>query len=204
VISGKLANGASIFILQSHFSPTTPNFTAENLSIMALIKTLKGITPQFEKDVFLAENATVIGDVVIGEGSSIWYGAVLRGDVGTIRIGKRSNVQDLCMVHCTYDYSGTLIGDDVTIGHGAVVHGAEVKDRCLIGMNAVVLDKAVVGPDTVVAAGSVVLEGMVLEPGHLYAGIPAKKIKPLSEAQLQGLKDSAAAYSKYTEWYREG
>jgi carbonic anhydrase/acetyltransferase-like protein (isoleucine patch superfamily) len=168
---------------------------------MALIKTLNGFTPKIAEDVFLAENATIIGDVEIGAGSSVWYSAVLRGDVHSIRIGERSNIQDLVMVHCTYEYSPTVIGDDVTVGHGAVVHGCEVRDRCLIGMNAVVLDKAVVGPDVVVAAGSVVLEGMVLEPGHLYAGIPARKIKPLSEKQLQGLKDSAAAYAKYSKWY---
>lgn len=169
---------------------------------MALIKTLQGKTPQIADDVFLAETATVIGDVEIGIGSSVWYGAVLRGDVNSIIVGQRTNIQDLAMVHCTYEYSPTRIGDDVTVGHGAVVHGCEVKDRCLIGMNAVVLDKAVVGPDVIVAAGAVVLEGMVLEPGYLYGGIPAKKLKPLSEAQLDGLKKSAAAYQMYSEWYR--
>lgn len=170
---------------------------------MALIKPLKGIAPQIAEDVFLAENATVIGDVEIGAGSSIWYNAVLRGDVHSIRIGKRTNVQDLAMVHCTYEYSPTVIGDDVTIGHGAVVHGCEVKDRCLIGMNAVVLDKAVVGPDSIVAAGAVVLEGTVVEPGFLYGGVPAKKLKPLSAEQLEGLKKSAAAYGHYSKWYQE-
>lgn len=169
---------------------------------MALIKTLQGKTPKIAQDVFLAENATVIGDVEIGESSSVWYGAVIRGDVDQIRIGKRTNVQDLVMVHCSYEYSPTHIGDDVTIGHGAVVHGCEVKDRCLIGMNAVVLDKAVVGPDSVVAAGSVVLEGTIVEPGFLYGGIPAKKIKPLSDKQKQGLKDSAAGYAMFSEWYK--
>jgi len=170
---------------------------------MALIKALKGITPRIAEDVFLAENATVIGDVEIGAGSSVWYQAVLRGDVHTIRIGARTNIQDLAMVHCTYEYSPTVIGDDVTVGHGAVVHGCEVKDRCLIGMNAVVLDKAVVGPDVVVAAGAVVLEGMVLEPGFLYGGIPAKKLKPLSPEQLAGLRKSADAYRMYAKWYAE-
>lgn len=170
---------------------------------MALIKPLKGSTPKLDDSVFLAENAVLIGDIEIGADSSVWYGAVLRGDVGTIRVGQRSNIQDLAMVHCTYDYSGTLIGDDVTIGHGAVVHGCEVKDRCLIGMNAVVLDKAVVGPDCVVAAGGVVLEGMVLEPGYLYAGVPVKKIKALTDEQRAGLRDSAAAYQMYAGWYRK-
>lgn len=169
---------------------------------MALIKPLQGITPQIAEDVFLAETATVIGDVEIGPGSSVWYGAVLRGDVHSIRVGARTNIQDLAMVHCTYQHSPTLIGDDVTVGHGAVVHGCEVRDRCLIGMNAVVLDKAIVGPDVVVAAGAVVLEGMVLEPGYLYGGIPAKKLKPLSEEQKGLLKKSAEAYQMYAEWYR--
>ncbi len=170
---------------------------------MALIKTLKGIAPTIAEDVFLAETATVIGDVEIGSGSSVWYGAVLRGDVHSIRVGQRTNIQDLAMVHCTYEYSPTEIGDDVTVGHGAVVHGCQVKDRCLIGMNAVVLDKAVVGPNTVVAAGAVVLEGMVLESGFLYGGIPAKKLKALTPAQIEMLKKSAQAYQMYSEWYRE-
>jgi gamma-carbonic anhydrase len=168
---------------------------------MALIKTLNGKSPQLGKLAFLAENAVIIGDVEIGDGSSVWYSVVIRGDVHSIRIGKHSNIQDLVMVHCTYQYSPTIVGDDVTVGHGAVIHGCEIRDRCLIGMNAVVLDKAVVGPDVVVAAGAVVLEGSILEPGFLYGGIPAKKIKPLSPEQLEGLKKSAAAYVKYSEWY---
>lgn len=168
---------------------------------MPIIKTLNGFTPRLGNLSFLAENAVIIGDVEVGDGSSIWYGVVIRGDVHSIRIGKNSNIQDLVMVHCTYQYSPTVIGDEVTVGHGAVVHGCEIKDRCLIGMNAVVLDKAVVGPDVIVAAGAVVLEGSVLEPGYLYGGIPAKKLKPLSPEQLEGLKRSAAAYVKYSEWY---
>jgi gamma-carbonic anhydrase len=169
---------------------------------MPIIKTLKGITPKLGDLAFLAENAVIIGDVEIGDQSSIWYGVVIRGDVHQIRIGQRSNIQDLVMVHCTFEYSPTIIGDDVTVGHGAVVHGCEIKDRCLIGMNAVVLDKAVIGPYVIVGAGSVVLEGSILEPGYLYGGIPAKKIKPLSPAQLQGLKRSAEAYVKYSAWYQ--
>ncbi len=170
---------------------------------MPIIKTLKGKTPQLGNLAFLAENAVIIGDVEIGDQSSIWYGVVIRGDVHAIRIGERSNIQDLVMVHCTFEHSPTLIGNDVTIGHGAIVHGCEIKDRCLIGMNAVVLDKAVVGPDVIVGAGAVVLEGSILEPGYLYGGIPAKKIKALSPAQLEGLKKSANAYVMYSEWYKE-
>lgn len=171
---------------------------------MALIKTLKGFSPKLGKLAFLAENATIIGDVEIGDESSVWYNAVIRGDVHSIRIGERSNIQDLAMVHCTFEYSPTVIGNDVTIGHGAVVHGCEIKDRCLIGMNAVVLDKAVVGPDVIVAAGAVVLEGAILESGFLYGGIPAKKLKPLTAQQMEGLQKSADAYVKYSKWYTEG
>jgi carbonic anhydrase/acetyltransferase-like protein (isoleucine patch superfamily) len=171
---------------------------------MALIRTLRGVTPQVADTAFLAETAVLVGDVTIAAGASIWYGAVLRGDVGAIHVGRNSNVQDLAMVHCTYERSQTVIHEEVTIGHGAVIHGCEIKDRCLIGMNAVVLDNAVVGPDVIVAAGAIVLEGMVLEPGYLYAGIPAKRVKPLSPAQMEGLKKSAAAYGMYSEWYRTG
>lgn len=168
---------------------------------MPIIKTLRGKTPQLGNLAFLAENATIIGDVEIGDESSVWYNAVIRGDVDSIRIGSRTNIQDLAMVHCTFEYSPTLIGDDVTIGHGAVVHGCDIRDRCLIGMNAVVLDKSVIGPDVIVAAGAVVLEGAILESGFLYGGIPAKKLKPLSPAQLEGLKKGADAYVKYSKWY---
>lgn len=171
--------------------------------MMALIRTINGFTPQLGENVFLAENATVLGDVVIGNDSSVWYSAVIRGDVNSIRIGNRTNVQDLAMVHCTYKTNPTVIGDDVTIGHGAVVHGCEIKNLCLIGMNAVVLDKAVVNEYCVVAAGSVVLEGQILESGFLYAGVPAKKIKPLTDAQKQLLHQSAKGYVMYADWYGE-
>ena len=170
---------------------------------MTLIKTLKGITPSFGKEVFLAENATLIGDIQIGDESSVWYSAVLRGDVGPIRIGNRSNVQDLAMIHCTFEQSSTTIGDNVTIGHSAIVHGATIKDCSLIGMGAVILDKAVVGKHVIVGAKSVVLEGMVLEEGYLYAGAPAKKIKPLSVEQIEGLQSSADHYVFYGKWYNE-
>lgn len=170
---------------------------------MTLIKTLKGFTPKVGEDVYLAETAVLIGDVEVGDGASIWYSAVLRGDVGSIRIGKRTSIQDNCTVHCTWEHSGTVVGDECTVGHGAVLHGCVVKDRCLIGMNAVVLDKAVVGPNTVVAAGCVVLEGMVLEPGYVYGGVPAKKLKALTEEQIAGLKGSADSYAMFKEWYKE-
>lgn len=170
---------------------------------MALIRSLKGITPSIAPDVFLAENAVIIGDVEIGAGSSVWYHAVLRGDVHSIRVGERTNIQDLVMVHCTYKTNPTIIGHDITIGHGAVVHGCVLEGLSLIGMKAVVLDKAVVEPEVVLGAGSVVLEGMRLESGWLYAGTPAKKIKPLTEVQKAALRTSAEGYQMYASWYRE-
>lgn len=170
---------------------------------MAIIRTLKGITPTIAEDVFVAENASIIGDVQIGAGSSIWYSAVLRGDVNYIKIGEKTNIQDGAVIHCTYQENPTIIGNEVTIGHGAVVHGCVVQDRVLIGMNAVVLDKAVVESDVVVAAGAVVLEGSRLESGYLYGGIPAKKLKKLSDQHIGGLKMSAAAYQLFSGWYKE-
>lgn len=170
---------------------------------MPLIRPLLGKTPEIHPSGWLAENATLIGDVVIGEQSSVWYNAVLRGDVGSIRIGKRTSIQDLVMVHCTFEYSGTTIGDDVTVGHHACLHGCTIGDRVLVGMGAIVLDKAVVHSDVIIAANAVVLEGMELESGFLYAGTPAKKIKPLSEKQYAGLKRSAELYVQYQDWYRK-
>ncbi len=169
---------------------------------MALIRPLNNIVPQVHPSCWLAENASVIGDVIVGEQSSIWYNTVLRGDVGPIRIGKRSSIQDLVMVHCTFEYSGTTIGDEVTVGHHACLHGCTIEDRVLVGMGAIVLDRSIVHSNVIIAANSVVLEGMELESGFLYAGSPAKKIKPLSETQLAGLKRSAELYVMYQGWYK--
>ncbi len=170
---------------------------------MPLILPLKGISPTIHPSAFLAENATIIGDVTIAEGCSIWYSAVLRGDVGAIRIGRNSNVQDLVMIHCTYEYSNSMVGEEVTIGHSAVIHGCEIQDRVLIGMGAIILDKAVIESQVIVAAGSVVLEKMVLESGFLYAGSPARKIKPLTEKQIANFKGTADHYLMYSGWYRK-
>jgi carbonic anhydrase/acetyltransferase-like protein (isoleucine patch superfamily) len=168
---------------------------------MGLLKPVNGIAPVVEPGAFVAETAVLIGDVVIARDASVWYQTVLRGDVGEIRIGARSNIQDLTMVHCTHNHSKTIIGEDVTVGHRVILHGCTVEDGSLIGMGAIVMDLAVVQKHVVVAAGAVVLENAVLETGHLYAGIPARKIKPLSEAQLQALKESAASYVHYKSWY---
>lgn len=161
---------------------------------MALIKSYKHHHPQIAIDVFLAENATVIGQVTISAQSSVWYQAVLRGDVGAIRIGKRSNIQDGAILHCSTGRSSCYVGNDVVVGHRAILHGCRVEDESLIGMGAIVLDEAVVPSHTIVAAGALVPEGKVLEAGYLYAGIPAKAIKPLTSQQIQMIKMGAAHY----------
>lgn len=170
---------------------------------MALIKSYLHHIPRIAPDVFLAENATVIGEVSIGAQSNIWYNVVIRGDVGSITIGECTNVQDGVMIHCTIGKSQTRIGNYAVIGHHAVLHGCTVMDEALIGMNAVVLDLAVVQPQVIVAAGAVVPEGMVLESGWLYAGVPARPVKRLTEAQTAWIRQSALNYLRYTENHRQ-
>lgn len=168
-----------------------------------MIKSFKGISPKIDASVFVAEGAVIIGDVEIGAESSVWFNAVLRGDVDRLKVGKKTNVQDLAMLHCSTDLSDTVIGDGVTIGHGAIVHGAKVGDYSLIGMGAKVLDLVVVEKHVIVAAGAVVPMKMVLESGWLYAGVPAKKIKPLTEAQIESLYWSADHYAETAKEYME-
>lgn len=170
---------------------------------MALVKPILKFTPDIHSRAFLAENAVIIGDVKIEEDASVWYHAVLRGDVGPIRIGARSNIQDLTMIHCTHNHSETIIGEDVTVGHRVVLHGCTIEDCSLIGMGAVIMDNAVVQKNVIVAAGTVVLENMQLESGFLYAGTPAKKIKPLTDKQRGSLKQSAEHYLMYKTWYEK-
>lgn len=171
---------------------------------MALIKTLNGITPNIGKNCFLAETATLIGQVTIGDNCSIWYSAVLRGDVHYIKVGNNTNIQDNATVHATYKKSPTNIGDNVTIAHGAIVHGCTIQNNVMIGMNAVVLDDAIVESNSIVAAGSVVTKGTVVESGTVYAGIPAKKIKEIGPELLEGeINRIAKAYEKYAGWYKE-
>lgn len=171
---------------------------------MALIKTLNEKTPKFGDNCFLAETAAIIGDVEIGDNCSIWYGAVLRGDVHYIKIGNNTNIQDNVVVHATYKKSATNIGNNVTVAHGAIVHGCTIHDNVMIGMNAVVLDDAVVESNTIIAAGSVVTKGTIVESGCVYAGIPAKKIKEISKELLEGeIIRIATAYETYAGWYKE-
>ena len=171
---------------------------------MALIKTLNGNTPKIGDNCFLAETATVIGEVEIGNNCSIWYNAVLRGDVHYIKIGNNTNIQYNAVVHATYKKSPTNTCNFVTIAHDAIVHGCTIHDNVMIGMNAVVLDDVVVNSNTIIAAGSVVTKGTVVESGCVYAGIPAKKIKEISKELLEGeIVRIANAYEMYAGWYKK-
>ena len=169
---------------------------------MALIKSINGKKPKTGDDCFLAETATLIGDVEIGNNCSIWFGAVLRGDVNYIKVGNNTNIQDNAVIHGTYKKSPTNIGNSVTIAHGAVVHGCTIRDNVLIGINAVILDDAIVESNSVIAAGSVVKKGTVVESGNVYDGIPARKIKSINSELLIGeVKRIAKAYEMYSGWY---
>lgn len=168
-----------------------------------LILPIQGKTPQIGPGCYVADNATIIGDVTLGPDCTVWFTAVVRGDVNSIRIGERTNIQDGAIIHCTYERAATSIGSRVSIGHRAIVHGCTVEDDVLIGMGAIVMDHAVVGRGCIIAAGAVVLENTVCEPGYLYAGVPARKVKPVSEAQQQGLSRTADNYVMYAGWLNE-
>jgi carbonic anhydrase/acetyltransferase-like protein (isoleucine patch superfamily) len=163
----------------------------------------KGIKPRIHSSVFVAEGAQIIGDVEIGADSSVWFNTVIRGDVHYIRIGERTNIQDNCVLHVTHDTYPLLIGSDVTVGHGAILHAATIKDRCLIGMGAKVLDDATVGPYAFVAAGSLVLEHFDVPEGALVAGVPARLKRMLSDEERQQIVQSAQNYVGYVKAYRE-
>lgn len=171
---------------------------------MALIKAVHGITPKFGKNCYLAENATIVGDVATGDDCSIWFQAVIRGDVHTIRMGNKVNVQDGAIIHCTYQQAPTTIGNNVSIGHRAIVHGCTIHDNVLVGMGAIIMDHAVVEENVLIAAGAVVLEKSRLESGHIYAGVPAKKVKKLSPETFQDtVKRISDNYVMYASWFEE-
>src|SRR5918993_4717935 len=153
---------------------------------MATILHVENVYPQFGSNCFLAPNATIVGDVVTGDDCSIWFNAVVRGDVNSIRIGNKVNIQDGAVIHCTFKRTKTIIGNNVSIGHNAIVHGCELHDNVLIGMGSIVMDNAVVHSNTIIAAGAVVLEGTICEGGAIYAGIPAKKVKEISTDKVEG------------------
>ena len=166
-----------------------------------MIRELNGITPKIGKNTFVAETAAVIGDVTIGEDCSIWYGAVLRGDVAAIRIGDRSNVQEGAVFHGTYGISVCEVGNDVTIGHNAIIHGAKIGNSVLVGMGAILLDNAIIPDNTIIGAGALIPSNAVLEPG-VWVGSPAKKIKELNEKNTEVSKKNAESYLTYKEWYK--
>jgi len=161
-----------------------------------------GKMPQFGNDCFLAPNSTVVGDVVMGDECTVWFNAVVRGDVNSIRIGNRTNIQDGAVIHCTYQKAATTIGDEVSIGHNAIVHGCTIHNNVLIGMGSIVMDDAVVEDNCIIAAGAIVLERTRCESGWIYAGIPAKKVKQVSAEQIAGMKRTAGNYVMYSGWFK--
>jgi len=169
---------------------------------MALIKTVLGKSPTFGSNVYLAENATIIGDVVLGDDCSVWFQAVIRGDVNLIRIGHQVNIQDGVIIHGTYQQSATYIGNRVSIGHRAIVHGCRIDDDVLIGMGAIVMDNAHLHSNSLIAAGAVVLENQIVEPNSVYAGVPAKKVKSLDHNNIEQIRRIAGNYLKYADWFR--
>ncbi|MBN1599438.1 MAG: gamma carbonic anhydrase family protein [Bacteroidales bacterium] len=171
---------------------------------MALIKSVRGFTPVFGKGCYLAENATIIGDVITGDDCSIWFNAVLRGDVNSIRIGNNVNIQDGAVLHTLYQKSVVEIGNRVTVAHNAVIHGAKIHDNVLIGIGAIVLDHAVINENSIIAAGAVVLSNTIVEAGSVYAGNPAKKIKEIDPEQSKNMIERIAGnYKMYAEWYKQ-
>jgi len=169
---------------------------------MATILSLQGKDPQFGENCFIAPNATIAGDVTMGNECSIWFNAVLRGDVHYIKMGNKVNVQDGAVIHCTYLKHPTTIGNNVSIGHNALVHGCTIHDNVLIGMGSIVMDGCVVHSNSIIAAGAVVLEGTIVEEGSIYAGVPAKKVKMVSEAMITGeINRIADNYVKYSSWF---
>lgn len=170
---------------------------------MPLILPVKDKSPVWGKDCFIADNSTLVGDVEMGDNCSVWFNAVVRGDVNYIKIGNNVNIQDGVVIHCTYQKAGTTIEDNVSIGHNALVHGCTLKSNTLVGMGAIVMDNAVVEEFTIIAAGAIVLENMVCESGYIYAGAPAKKIKPINDQQKALLQQLPKNYIMYSSWLTE-
>ena len=170
-----------------------------------IIKSVRGISPVMGKDCFIAENATIVGEVTMGDQCSVWFNAVVRGDVHFIKMGNKVNVQDGAVIHCTYQKSPTTIGNNVSIGHNAIVHGCTIKDNVLVGMGSIIMDNCVVESNSIIAAGAVVTKGTHVEPNSIYAGMPAKKIKDISPELSAGEIDRIANnYVKYSSWFKEG
>lgn len=169
---------------------------------MAIVKTIRGHSPVMGTNCFLADNATVVGEVVMGDNCTVWFNAVVRGDVNSIHIGNNTNIQDGAVIHCTYQKANTVIGSNVSIAHNAVVHGCTVEDNVLIGMGAIVMDHCVIGTGSVIAAGAIVLPGTQVEPGSVWAGIPAKRVKATGDEMKEVIERTAKNYPMYAEWYK--
>ena len=170
---------------------------------MAYIFPVKDKHPQMGENCFIAPNATIVGEVVMGYECSVWFNAVIRGDVNKIVMGNKVNIQDGAVIHCTYQKCGTIIGNNVSIGHNAIVHGCVINENVLVGMGAIIMDNAQIGSNSIIAAGSVVLENTIVEPGSIYAGVPAKKVKNISEALINGeINRIADNYVMYSEWFK--
>ena len=171
---------------------------------MVIIKSINGITPQIPEDCYIAENATIIGDVSLGEKCSIWFNAVIRGDVHYIKIGNKVNIQDGAVIHATYQKSPTNIRNNVSIGHNAIVHGCTIHDHVLIGMGSIIMDECVIESNSIIAAGAVVTKNTTVKSGSIYAGVPAKKVKDISEELISGeINRIADNYIKYSSWYKK-
>ncbi len=169
---------------------------------MALIKSVKGKTPKYGKNCFIADNATLTGDVVMGDSCSIWFNAVIRGDVHSIRIGNNVNIQDNAVIHCTYQKAAVTIGDNVSIAHSAIIHGCQIHDNVLVGMGAILMDGVIVESNSVIAAGAVVSKNTVVKSGSVYAGVPAKLIKTVDTELLEGeINRISNNYNMYASWY---
>ena len=170
---------------------------------MALIKTVRGNHPAFGENCWFAENATIVGEVRMGRDCTVWFNAVIRGDVNSITIGDRTNIQDGAVIHCTYQKSKTTIGNHVSIAHNAIVHGCTIEDNVLIGMGAIVMDGAIIGTGSIVAAGAIVTQNTIVPPGSIYAGNPARLLKAISPEQAEVFARTANNYVMYAEWFKE-
>ena len=169
---------------------------------MAYIFEIKGAKPAWGENCFIAPNATLAGDIIMGDDCSIWFNSVLRGDVNFIRLGNKVNVQDGAVIHCTYQKTSTVVGNNVSIGHNAIVHGCVIEDDVLVGMGAIIMDNAHIGRNSIIAAGAVVLANTIVEPGTIYAGVPAKKVKDIPETLIKGeIERIANNYVMYASWY---
>jgi carbonic anhydrase/acetyltransferase-like protein (isoleucine patch superfamily) len=169
---------------------------------MAIVRNVRGYEPLFGSNCFLAETAVVVGEVRMGANCTVWFNAVVRGDVNSITIGDNTNIQDGAVIHCTYQRAKTVIGSNVSIAHNAIVHGCTVEDNVLVGMGAIIMDDAVVGANSVIAAGAVVLPGTQIEPGSIYAGVPAVRIKDISNEMKEVIQRTARNYPMYAEWFK--